>query len=176
MPLNLEQKKAVVAEVQEVASSAHSVVTAEYRGLSVANMTELRAKARTSGVYLRVVRNTLARRAVQDTEFECLSEHLSGPLVLAFSKEEPGAAARVMSDFAKHNDKLVIRSVAVGGQVMDASHIGRLASLPTKDEAISQLMSAMKAPIGKLAQTLKEIPSKLARTIATIRDQKQQAV
>ena len=172
MPLNLEQKKAVVAEVQEVASSAHSVVTAEYRGLSVANMTELRAKARTSGVYLRVVRNTLARRAVQDTEFECLSEHLSGPLVLAFSKEEPGAAARVMSDFAKQNDKLVIRSVAVGGQVMDASHIGRLASLPTKDEAISQLMSAMKAPIGKLAQTLNEIPSKLARTIAAIRDQK----
>ena len=176
MPLNLEQKKAVVAEVQEVANSAHSVVTAEYRGLSVANMTELRARARTSGVYLRVVRNTLARRAVQDTEFECLSEHLSGPLVFAFSKEEPGAAARVMSDFAKQNDKLVIRSVAVGGQVMDASHIGRLASLPTKDEAISRLMAVMKAPIGKLAQTLNEVPSKLARTIAAIRDQKQQAV
>ena len=172
MPLNLEQKKAVVTEVQEVANSAHSAVTAEYRGLSVANMTELRARARTSGVYLRVVRNTLSRRAVLDTEFERLSEHLSGPLVFAFSKEEPGAAARVMSDFAKQNDKLVIRSVAVGGQVMDASHIGRLASLPTKDEAISRLMAVMKAPLGKLVQTLNEVPSKLARTIAAIRDQK----
>ena len=109
-------------------------------------MTELRAKARTSGVYLRVVRNTLARRAVQDTEFECLSEYLSGPLVLAFSQEEPGAAARVMSDFAKQNNKLVIRSLAVGGQALDASHIGRLAFLPTKDEAISKLMGLMKAP------------------------------
>ena len=176
MPLSLEQKKAVVAEVQEVVKCAHSVVTAEYRGLSVAKITELRSKARTSGVYVRVVRNTLARRAVQDTEFECLREHLSGPLLLAFSKEEPGAAARLMSDFAKQNDKLVIRSVAVGGQVMDASYIGRLASLPTKDEAISQLMSVMKAPVGKLVQTLNEIPSKLARTLAAVRDEKQQAV
>ena len=116
MPLSLEQKKAVVAEVQEVVKCAHSAVTAEYRGLSVAKITELRSKARTSGVYVRVVRNTLARRAVQDTEFECLREHLSGPLLLAFSKEEPGAAARLMSDFAKQNDKLVIRSVAVGGR------------------------------------------------------------
>ena len=113
MPLNLEQKKAVVAEVQEVASNALSAVTAEYRGLTVANMTELRAKARTSGVYLRVVRNTLARRAVQDTEFECLSEHLSGPLLLAFSKEEPGAAARVMNDFAKQIDLGLQRTHAI---------------------------------------------------------------
>jgi len=176
VPLNLEQKKSVVAEVQAIASTATSAVTAEYRGLTVTHMTELRAEARASGVYLKVMRNTLARRAVQDTEFACLSDHLSGPLVLAFSKDEPGAAARVMGDFAKRNDKLVIRSVSIGGQVMDATHLGRLASLPTKDEAISQLMSVMKAPVGKLAQLLNEIPAKLVRTIAAVRDQKQQTI
>ena len=175
MPLNLDQKKAVVAEVAEIASRAHSAIAAEYRGLSVAHMTELRAKARTSGVYLRVVRNTLARRAVQDTEFECLSDHLSGPLVLAFSEAEPGAAARLMNDFAKTNDKLIIRLVAVGGEVLDASAIGRLATLPTTDEAISKLMAVMLAPITKLVQTLNEPHGKLVRTLAAIRDQKQQA-
>ena len=173
MPLSIEQKKAVVEEVAEVASRAYSVVAAEYRGLSVANMTELRAKARTSGVYLRVVRNTLARRAVQDTDFACLSEHLRGPLVLAFSNEEPGAAARVMADYAKRNDKLVIRLVAVGGEVLDASAIGRLATLPTKEEAISKVMGLMKAPITKLAQTLQAPHAKLVRTIAAVRDQRQ---
>ena len=175
MPLNFEQKKAVVAEVAAVASQAHSAVAAEYRGLSVAHMTELRARARSSGVYLRVVRNTLARRAVQDTDFECLGDHLTGPLIIAFSQEEPGAAARVMKDFAKEQDKLVIRLVATGGQLLDVSDIDRLASLPTRDEAISILMGVMKAPIEKLARTLNEPHSKLARTLAAVRDQKQQS-
>jgi len=175
VPLNLEQKKAVVAEVAEVASQAHSAIAAEYSGLSVASMTELRSRARNSGVYLRVVRNTLARRAVQDTEFECLGEHLKGPLILAFSQEDPGAAARVMKDFAKEQDKLVIRLVATGGQLLDVADIDRLASLPTYDEAISLLMRVMKAPIEKMVRTIAEPPNKLARTLAAVRDQKQQS-
>ena len=175
MPLNLEQKKAVVAEVAQVASQAHSAVAAEYRGLSVGHMTKLREKAKETGVYVRVVRNTLARRAVQGTDFECMADQLTGPLVLAFSKEDPGAAGRLMDNFAKENDKLVIRLIAVGGEVLDGSQISRLASLPTRDEALSKLMAVMKAPIGKLVRTLNEPHSKLVRTIAAIRDQKQQA-
>jgi large subunit ribosomal protein L10 len=175
VPLNIEQKKAVVAEVAAVASRAHSAIAAEYSGLSVAHMTELRARARSSGVYIRVVRNTLARRAVRDTDFECLSEHLTGPLVLAFSQEDPGAAARLMKDFAKEQDKLVIRLVAIGGQLLDVSAIDRLASLPTRDEAISIVMGVMKAPIEKLARTLNEPHAKLARTIAAVCDLKQQS-
>ena len=175
MPLNIEQKKAVVAEVAEVASGAHSAIAAEYRGLTVAHMTELRSRARSSGVYLRVVRNTLARRAVQGTDFECLGEHLAGPLILAFSQEDPGAAARVMKDFAKEQDELVIRLVATGGQLLDVADVDRLASLPTRDEAIAMLMRVMKAPIEKLVRTINEPPAKLARTFAAVRDQKQQS-
>lgn len=175
MPLSLEQKKAVVAEVAEIASRAHSAVAAEYRGLSVSRMTELRAKARSSGVYMRVVRNTLAQRAFRDTEFACMSDHLSGPLVLAFSENEPGAAARVMNDFAKQNDQLVIKLVSVGGRLLEVSDVARLASLPTRDEALSQLMAIMKAPVAKLARALSAPHAKLARTIAAVRDQKQAA-
>ena len=175
MALNREQKQAIVAEVAEVAGSAFSAVAAEYRGLTVAEMTELRSEARNNGVYLRVVKNTLARRAVEGTEFECLTEGLSGPLVLAFSQEDPGAAGRVIKDFAKDHDNLKVTMLAIGGKQLDASQIDVLAKMPTYDQAISMLMSVMQAPVTKLAQTLNEVPGKLVRTIAAVRDAKDAA-
>ncbi len=175
MGLNLEQKKAVVAEVSEVAADAYSAIGAEYRGLKVDDMTRLRREARKNGVYLRVVRNTLARRAVAGTDLECMADSLVGPLVLAFSREDPGAAARVLADFAKTNDKLVIKVVAVKGQLLTPADVSRLATLPTKDQAISMLMSVMKAPVEKLVRTLAEPHARLVRTIAAVRDQKQAA-
>ena len=173
MAVTLERKKAMVAEVAEVAKGALSAIAAEYRGLSVGEMTALRVNARNAGVYMRVVRNTLARRAFEGTDFACMNESLVGPLVLAFSRDEPGSAARIMRDFAKENDKLVIKLVSFDGKLLDASEVGRLADLPTKDQAISQLMSVMKAPIAKLVQTLAEPTAKLARTLSAVRDQKQ---
>ncbi|HHJ18869.1 MAG TPA: 50S ribosomal protein L10 [Gammaproteobacteria bacterium] len=175
MALNLEGKKQVVSEVAAVAANAYSAVAAEYRGISVGDMTELRSKAREGGVYLRVVRNTLARRALEGTDFECMNEGLTGPLVLAFSQEDPGAAARLISDFAKENDKLKPKLVSIGGELLDASEIQRLASLPTYDQAVSMLMALMKAPVEKLARTMKEVPGKLVRTVAAVRDQKESA-
>ena len=175
MALNLDQKKAVVAEVAEVAAVAHSAIAAEYIGLSVEDMTALRVHARKQNVYLRVVKNTLARRAFEGTEFECMSGAMVGPLVLAFSQEDPGAAARVISDFAKENDKLVVKLVSIGGQLLDAGDIKRLADMPTKDQAISMLMSVMNAPVEKLVRTLNEVPTKLVRVIAAVRDQKDAA-
>ena len=177
MSLNLAEKQAVVAEVAKVAASAHSAIAAEYRGLSVTQVTTLRVKARESGVYLRVVKNSLARRAVQGTEFECLQPSLVGPLILAFSQQEPGAAARIFKDFLKDkaNDKLVVKALAVGGRAYPAQELERLASLPTRDEAISLLMATMRAPIDKFARTLNEIPGKLVRTIDAIRQQKEAA-
>jgi len=173
--LNLAQKQAVVAEVAEVASSALSAVAAEYRGLTVAQMTELRAKARESGVAIRVVKNTLARRAFEGTEFECMNDALVGPLVLAFSQRDPGSAARVVRDFAKSNDKLVAKVIAIGGGLVDAAQIERVASLPTREEALSLRMAVMKAPIEKFVRTLNEPTAKMVRTVAAIRDQKQAA-
>lgn len=173
--LTLEDKKAVVAEVAQHAEGAQSVVAAEYSGLSVGQMTELRANARQAGVYLRVVKNTLARRAVDGTEFACIQESLVGPLVLAFSPEEPAAAARVINDFAKSNDKLIVKIVALRGELLAPSDVATLAKMPTKDEAISQLMAVMKAPVQKLAATLAEPGNKLARTLAAVRDKKQAA-
>jgi large subunit ribosomal protein L10 len=175
LALNFEQKQAIVAEVAEVARTAHSAVAAEYRGITVEQMTSLRVEARNNGVYLRVVKNTLARRAVKDTEFECMTEGLTGPLVLAFSQEDPGSAARVIKDFAKTNDKLKVTLVAVGGQMLAASELETLAKMPTYDQAISMLMSVMKAPVQKLAQTMNEVPGKLVRTVAAIRDAKEAA-
>lgn len=165
MALSLEGKKAVVAEVAEVAREAHSVIAAEYRGLTVGEMTALRVKARESGVYVRVVRNTLARRALEDTDFECMNERLVGPLVLAFSQEEPGSAARLMRDFSKANDKLVIKLVSFGGQLYEAGDIEKLASLPTREEALAQLLGVLMAPANKLARTLNEAPSMLVRVL-----------
>jgi len=173
--LSLEEKKAVIAEVAEVAAHAHSAIAAEYIGLDVGKLTQLRAKARESAVYMRVVKNTLARRALEGTNFACMSAALKGPLILAFSKEDPGAAARVIADFTKDNDKLVVKLVSIGGKLLPPGEIKRLVSLPTKDQAIALLMSVMKAPISKLARTLNEVPGKLVRTVAAIGDQKQQA-
>jgi large subunit ribosomal protein L10 len=175
MALNLEDKKALVAEVSAVASKALSVVAAEYRGLTVSQMTDLRLKARSAGVYLRVVKNTLARKAVAGTSFECLGPVLKGPLVLAFSKDDPGAAARVVKAFAKDNDKLIARALSLGGQLLAGSELDKVASLPSREQALSQLMGVMKAPIQKLVATLAATPSKLVRTLAAVRDQKQAA-
>lgn len=175
MALSLDQKKAVVAEVSQVAANAHSAIAAEYLGLSVGDMTALRAKARESSVYVRVVKNTLAKRAIEGTDFECMSDVLVGPLVLAFSQEDPGAAARVIRDFAKENDKLVVKVVSIGGKLLAPGDIKRLADMPTKEQAISMLMAVMKAPVEKLARTLAEPHAKLVRTVAAIRDQKQAA-
>jgi large subunit ribosomal protein L10 len=173
MPLNLEDKRALVTEVSAVAAQAVSVVAAEYRGLTVTQMTELRAKARAQGVYMRVVKNTLARKAVAGTAFECIGPALKGPLVLAFSKEDPGAAARVVKAFAKDHDKLVATLVSLGGQLLPARDIDRVASLPTREQALAMLMGVMKAPIQKLVGTLNAAPSKLVRTLAAVRDQRQ---
>jgi large subunit ribosomal protein L10 len=168
--LTLEGKKAVVSEVSEVARQAHSAIAAEYRGLSVEEMTDLRVQARNSGVYMRVVRNTLARRALEDTDFACMRESLTGPLVLAFSREEPGSAARVMRDFAKGNDKLVIKLVAFGGNLFEASKVDALASLPTLDEARAQLLSTMLGPASKVARILAEPRARLVRTLDAVRE------
>lgn len=175
MSLSFEQKKAVVAEVNAVAAQAFGAVAAEYRGLSVEQMTELRVKSRESNVYMRVVKNTLAKRALDGTEFECMQEGLVGPLLLAFSQEDPGSAARVIKGFAKEHNQLVVKMLSVGGQLYGANEIDRVASLPTRDEALSLLLAVMKAPVEKLARTLNEVPGKTVRTIAAIRDQKQAA-
>jgi large subunit ribosomal protein L10 len=175
MALNLEDKKALVAEVAGVAAKAQSVVAAEYRGLTVGQMTELRARARKQGVYMRVVKNTLARKALAGTSFESMGPKLKGPLVLAFAKDDPGAAARVVKDFAKGHEKLVATLVALGGQVLPATELERVASLPTREQALAMLLGVLKAPITKLVRTLAEPPAKLARTVAAIRDQKQAA-
>ena len=175
MALNLEDKKALVAEVAEVAAKAQSVVAAEYRGLTVGQMTELRSKARKSGVYMRVVKNTLARKALAGTSFESVGQKLKGPLVLAFSKDDPGAAARVVKDFAKANEKLKATLVALGGQVFPGADLDKVASLPTREQALSMLLGVMKAPIQKFVATLAEPAGKLARTVAAVRDQKQAA-
>jgi large subunit ribosomal protein L10 len=175
LALNREQKEAIVAEVANVAGSAFSAIAAEYRGLTVSQMTQLRREARNSGVYLRVVKNSLARRAVKGTDFECMESELTGPLVLAFSQEDPGAAARVLKDFAKGNEKLVVRIVAIGGKLLGPGDIETLAKMPTYDQAISMLMGTMLAPIQKLATTLNEVPGKLVRTVAAVKDAKEAA-
>jgi len=161
--------------VAEVAAKAQSVVAAEYRGLTVGQMTELRAKARKQGVYMRVVKNTLARKALAGTSFETVGPKLKGPLVLAFSKDDPGAAARVVKDFAKANEKLVATLVSLGGQVLPGGDLDKVASLPTREQALSLLLGVLKAPVQKLAGTLAAPAAKLARTVAAVRDQKQAA-
>ena len=175
MALNRAQKETIVAEVAEVAATAYSAIAAEYRGLTVEEMTQLRVEARNAGVYLRVVKNTLARRAIEDTEFACMQEGLAGPMVLAFSQEDPGAAARVINDFSKQNDKLVVKLVSIGGKLLEPAQIADLAKMPTYDQAISLLMAVMKAPVEKLTRTINEVPGKLVRTVAAIRDAKEAA-
>ena len=164
MALNLDGKKAVVEEVAELAAKAYSAVAAEYRGLTVTEMTQLRKTARETGVYVRVVKNTLAKRAIAGTEFECMQDRLVGPLVLAFSMEDPGSAGRLVSDFAKGHKALVAKIIAVGGEAFDGSELERLARLPNREQGIAMLMSVMKAPVGKLV-----------RTLAAIKEQKEAA-
>jgi large subunit ribosomal protein L10 len=172
--LTLAAKKAVVEEVNEVASKAISAVVADYRGLTVNQMTQLRSAARKSGVYLRVVRNTLTRRAFADTEFACLSDTLVGPLFIALSLEAPSDAARMLKEFVKTFDKLEIKALSVGGKLYDAKQLEAIASLPTRDEALAKLMYVMKAPVEKFVRTLAEPHAKLVRALAAIKDKKQQ--
>jgi len=165
MALRLEDKKILVKEVNAVAGDSVTAVAAEYRGLSVAEMTELRKEARNAGVYMRVVKNTLARRAVEGTEFECMQDTLKGPILLAFAKDDPGAAARVIKDFAKKHDALQAVSLAVGGAVLPASDLGTLANLPTLDQARAMLLGVFVAPMNQLVRTLAEPSAMLARTL-----------
>jgi large subunit ribosomal protein L10 len=170
--LSLTAKKAVVQEVTEVASKAVSAVVADYRGLTVNQMTQLRAKARQSRVYLRVVPNTLTRRAFEKTEFACLSDSLVGPLFVALSLDSPGDAARLVKEFSKTFDRLEVKALAVGGKTYGKEHLDAVASLPTRDEALAKLLYVMKAPIEKLARTLAEPQAKLVRVLAAIKEQK----
>jgi large subunit ribosomal protein L10 len=173
--LNLDGKKAVVAEVAEVASEAYSAVAAEYQGLSVSEMTALRVEARKQNVYIRVIRNTLANRAVEGPDFACMQDGMTGPLVYGFSQEDPGAVARVMGDFAKENGKFQIKLVSLGGKLLPAEDIDKLAKMPTKDQAIAILMGTMKAPVEKFVRTLIAPTSKMVRTLAAVRDAKDAA-
>lgn len=173
MTLRLEDKKTIVAELTDVATSSVAAVVAEYRGLSVSQMTELRSKARQSDVYIRVVRNTLAKRAFENTDFACLSDDLTGPVVLMFSREEPSAAARLTRDFAKKHEQLQVQALAVSGEHFGPDRLESVASLPSRDEAIAQLMSVIQAPITKLVRTIAEPTAMLARTMGAIRDSKQ---
>ena len=166
MALRLEDKKALVKEVNAVAGDSVSAVAAEYRGLTVSEMTELRKVARSSGVYLRVVKNTLARRAVEGTDFECMQETLKGPILLAFAKEDPGAAARVIKDFAKEHQALQAVSLSAGGQLLPGSDLAKLAELPTLDQARAMLLGVMMAPMSKLVRTIAEPSAMLARTLS----------
>ncbi len=175
MTLRLEDKQQIVTEVNAVAAQALSAVVVDYQGVSVANMTKLRAKARDTGVHLRVVRNTLARRAVEGTEFECLKDVLVGPLILAFSEVEPGAAARLMRDFAKDMPALEVKALAIGGKLLGANQLETVAKLPTKQEALATLCGTLLAPITKFVRTLAEPHSQVVRVMGQIRDQKQAA-
>lgn len=172
MVLKLEDKKVIVDEVAGIAAKAVSAGIANYRGLTVAEMTDLRVKARKNGIYLRIVRNTLAKRAVENTEFACMQEQLSGPVFLAFSQEDPGAVARLLKDAVRDYEKLKVCALALGGRLFGAKDLEAVAKLPTRDQAISILMSVLNAPVTKLAKTMVETYAMLVRTVAAVRDQK----
>ena len=174
MGLNLDEKKAVVAEVSAEVAKAQAIIVAEYRGLEVGNMTNLRREARKAGVYLRVLKNTLARRAVEGTSFAGLSEHMVGPLVYGISPD-PVATAKVLNDFAKSNEKLVIKAGAMPNAVISATEVAALANMPSREQLLSMLLGTMQAPVAKFVQTLNEVPSRFVRTLAAVRDQKEKA-
>jgi len=173
--IGLEDKKAIVAEVNETAIGALSLVIADARGVTVDGMTALRKDARENSVTLRVVRNTLAKRALEGTDYECVNDSLVGPSLFGFSMEDPGAAARLFKDFAKENESFEVKALAVSGQILGADQLDVLAKLPTRDQALSMLMSVMNAPVTKLVQAMNEVPGKLVRTLAAVRDQKEAA-
>ncbi|HJT50865.1 MAG TPA: 50S ribosomal protein L10 [Nitrosospira sp.] len=174
MSLNLEEKKAVVAEVGAQVAKAQAIIVAEYRGLEVGHMTQLRAKARQSGIYFRVLKNSLARRAIADTPFSGLSEHMVGPLAYGIGSD-PVAAAKVLHEFSKSNDKLVIKAGAMANHVISKSEIADLASLPSREELLSKLLGTMQAPVANFVRTLNEVPARFARGLAAVRDQKEAA-
>lgn len=175
MPLKLNDKQVIVTEVAKVAVGAVSALVADYRGLTVSEMTELRAKAREAGIYLRVVRNTLARRALENTSFACLDEALVGPTFLALSLDDPGAAARLMRDFVREHEKVKVKALALGGKLFTALQLNAIADLPTRDQALAMLMSVMLAPVTKLVRTLAEPYAMLTRTVAAVGEQKKAA-
>ena len=172
MGLRLEDKQTIVSEVNEAADSALSAILADYRGLTVAEMTELRSKARNLGIYLRVVRNTLAKRAIDGTSYECLKDALTGPTLVAFSYGEPGAAARLMRDYGKVCKALDVKAISIGGELLGSDQLDRVASLPNREEAITMVLGLLLAPITKLARTVNEVPRKLAKTLAAVGEQK----
>ena len=172
MALGLEEKQRIVSEVKSIALDALSVGVADYRGMEVADMTLLRKKARNDGIHLKVVRNTLMKKALIGTNFECLDPILSGPNIIGFAMNEPSSVARLFRDAARDSDKFEVVGLALDGRLIDANDIEIVADLPTKDESIATLMRVMKAPIGKLASTLKEVPAKLARTISAVAESK----
>lgn len=175
MAMSFQAKQAMVAEVSDVATRAHSAVLAEYRGLTAGQMDRLRIEGRHGGAYLKVIKNNLAKLALKGTDYECMNDAFVGPVILGFSLEDPGAAARVMSDFAKSNQALKVTAVSFNGQLLPGDQLDRLAKLPTRDEALAQLMRVMKAPIDKLARTTREPVAQTARAMAAVRDQKQAA-
>ena len=174
MGLNLTEKQAVVAEVSEQVAGAQAIVLAEYRGLEVGNLTNLRREARKSGVYLRVLKNTLARRAVKDTPFEGLADQMVGPLMYGISSD-PVNAAKVLSDFAKGNEKFVIKAGAMPNAVISAKEVAALAAMPSRDQLIATLMATMQAPVAQFVRTLNEVPTKFVRGLAAVREQKEKA-
>lgn len=171
MSLNLEEKKAIVTEVGAQVAKAQAIIVAEYRGLGVGQMTQLRAKTRESGIYFRVLKNTLVRRAVTDTPYEGLAKHMVGPLAYGIGSD-PVAAAKVLHEFSKINDKFVIKIGAMGDKIMSSNDVAALAALPGRDELLAKLLATMQAPITKFVQTLNEVPARFVRTVAAIRDQK----
>ncbi|MBY0578691.1 MAG: 50S ribosomal protein L10 [Burkholderiales bacterium] len=174
MGLNIEEKKAVVAEVSGQVAKAQAIVVAEYRGIEVGQMTALRAKARGAGIYFRVLKNTLARRAVADTPYAGLAEHMVGPLVYGIGSD-PVAVAKVLNDFAKSNEKFAIKAGAMAGHVLTAKDVAMLANMPGREELLAKLLGTMQAPIAKFVQTLNEVPAKFVRGLAAVRDQKEAA-
>lgn len=174
MSLNLEQKQSVVAEIIAQVANAQAVILAEYRGLDVASVTDLRSRARKSGVYLRVLKNTLARRAVKGTPFEKLADQMSGPLLYGISRD-PVAGAKVLSEFAKDNEFFVIKGGAMPNAVMSAKDINALATMPSREKLLATLVGTLQAPIAKLVRTMNEVPGRFARTLAALRDQREKA-
>lgn len=175
MPLNLAAKEAIVEKTRETAQSAVSTVVADYRGMTVAEVTSLRKQAREKGIELTVIRNTLAKRAFEGTEYENLAEALRGPTMLGFSFEDPGAGARLFRDYIRECPELEVKALSLNGELYSGEDLLKVASLPTREEALAQLLSVMKAPVSKLAQTLHAVPTKLVRTLAALKDKKNTA-
>jgi large subunit ribosomal protein L10 len=170
--LRLKDKEAIVSELSEVVKTSVSAIAADYRGLTVSELTELRSKARSNSIHMQVVRNTLARRAVADTDYACLDKALVGPLVLLFSKEEPGAAAKLLRDFAKEHENVEVKAIAMGGELFGPESLQAIASLPSKEEAIAQLLSVMMGPATKLVRTMSETYAQAVRVVSAVGDQK----